>query len=413
MLVDPNGAGLEDHWAKAGFGLLSGALLHCCIQVRADQGRDATLYDLSRMLADETKTITQVFEGMVKYDHKAALEKLFPKIPNISDCGMKAHVFVASAAKEMLNKSENEGSGVVSTVLVNLSLYRDPVVAAATSACDFRIADLMNHEKPVSLYLVISPADIDRVRPLVRLLVDMIIRRVCARMEFADGATKASYLHRLLIFLDEFTSLGKLQIMEKALAYLAGYGGKVFLIVQDTTQLSNVYGKEHSIMANCHVRIAYAPNTIETANQLSEMTGKTTAIDKKTSLSGSGIGLTKSASLSVNETARPLLTPDECMRLPGMMKDADGKVARAGDMLIFTAGRNPIYGRQILYFRDPVFASRAKILPAGATPEHPGGVSDSIYHDMPYTAGPGRTAPEPAVQDGAAETGDFANAYFQ
>ncbi len=416
MLVDPNGAGLEDHWAKAGFSMLSGALLHCCIKVRAEQGRDATLYDLSCMLADESQTITEVFESMVKYDHKTELEKLFPKAPNISDCGLKAHVFVAASAKEMLNKSENEGSGVVSTVLVNLSLYRDPVVAAATSACDFRIADLMNHEKPVSLYLVISPADIDRVRPLVRLLVDMIIRRICAKMEFADGATKASYLHRLLIFLDEFTSLGKLQIMEKALAYIAGYGGKVFLIVQDTTQLSNVYGKEHSIMANCHVRISYAPNVLETANQLSEMTGKTTAIDKKTSLSGSSLGMMKSASISVNETARPLLTPDECMRLPGMMKDADGNVTRAGDMLVFTAGRNPIYGRQILYFRDPVFSSRAKIPPAGANRDYPGGISDSIYHDMPYTAGLGRTAPEPAVKAEpvpAPGTEDSASAYFQ
>ena len=146
------------------------------------------------------------------------------------------------------------------------------------------------------------------------------------------------------------------------------------------------------------------------------MAGKTTAIDKKTSLSGSGMGLTKSASVSVNETARPLLTADECMRLPGMMKDSSGNVARAGDMLVFTAGRNPIYGRQILYFRDPVFSSRAKILPAGAMPEYPGGVSDSIYHDMPYSAGPGRKAPEPAEKAEvipADASGESLNAYFQ
>ena len=85
-------------------------------------------------------------------------------------------------------------------------------------------------------------------------------------------------------------------------------------------------------------------------------------------------------------------------------------------MLIFTAGRNPILGRQILYFRDPTFSSRAKIPPAGATPEFPGGVSDSLYHDMPHTAGPGRTAPEPAVKAEAvpaAVTENPANAYFQ
>ena len=131
----------------------------------------------------------------------------------------------------MTNKAENEASGVVSTALTNLALYRDPVVALNTASCDFRIHDLMNHEKPVSLYLVISPADIDRMRPLLRLMVDMIVCRICAKMEFADGSSKAGYKHRLLLLLDEFTSLGKLSIMEKALAYIAGYGDKVYIIV--------------------------------------------------------------------------------------------------------------------------------------------------------------------------------------
>ena len=245
------------------------------------------------------------------------------------------------------------------------------MVALNTAACDFRIHDLMNHDFPVNLYLVISPADIDRMRPLLRLMVDMIVRRVCARMEFADGSSKASYKHRLLLLLDEFTSLGKLPIMEKALAYIAGYGGKVYLIVQDITQLNGVYGKENALMANCHVRIAYAPNTIETAKTLSDMTGKTTVVEEKVSLSGSRSGHLKNASVNMAETARPLLTPDECMRLPGPEKDGQGRVTKPGDMLIFTAGQPPIYGRQILYFFDPVFSVRSR-MPA---PER----SDSLH----------------------------------
>ncbi len=163
--------------------------------------------------------------------------------------------------------------------------------------------------------------------------------------------------------LDEFTALGKLPIMEKALAYIAGYGGKVYTIVQDISQLNSVYGKDNAIMANCHVRIAYAPNTIETANMLSEMTGKTTVTEEKLSISGSRMGYMKNASVNMNETARNLLTPDECMRLPGPEKDSQGRVTKAGDMLIFTAGQAPVYGKQILYFQDPVFSCRAKISP--------------------------------------------------
>ncbi len=304
----------------------------------------------------------------------------------------------------MTNKAENEASGVVSTALTNLVLYRDPVVALNTASCDFRVYDLMNHEKPVNLYLVISPADIDRMRPLLRLMVDMIVRRICSKMEFADGGSVAGYKHRLLLLLDEFTSLGKLPIMEKALAYIAGYGGKVYIIVQDITQLNAVYGKDNALMANCHVRIAYAPNTIETAKTLSDMTGKTTVVEEKVSLSGSRTGHMKNASVNITETARPLLTPDECMRLPGPEKNSQGKVIKPGDMLIFTAGQSPIYGRQILYFFDPVFSSRSKMPVPGMNAVYPSGISDSLYRPRPaswYTAMPSSSAHVPPAPEAA------------
>ena len=408
MLVDPNGKGLEDHWSKAAFAMLGGAILHCCVMTRHAQKRTATLYDLSCMLADESRTIQDLFKEMVTTDHTALLKAMFPD----GEGGDKAHVFIASSAREMLNKAENEASGVVSTALTNLALYRDPVVALNTASCDFRIHDLMNHEKPVNLYLVISPADIDRMRPLLRLMVDMIVRRICAKMEFADGSSKAGYKHRLLLLLDEFTSLGKLPIMEKALAYIAGYGGKVYIIVQDITQLNAVYGKDNALMANCHVRIAYAPNTIETAKTISDMTGKTTVVEEKGSLSGSRTGHMKNASVNVTETARPLLTPDECMRLPGPEKDSQGRVTKPGDMLIFTAGQPPIYGRQILYFFDPVFLARAKVPVPGLNASYPSGISDSLYQPRPaswYTVRPSSSVPKEAdatpapVQESASE----------
>jgi type IV secretion system protein VirD4 len=126
------------------------------------------------------------------------------------------------------------------------------------------------------------------------------------------------------------------------------------------------------------------------------MTGKTTVVEEKVSLSGSRSGHLKNASVNVTETARPLLTPDECMRLPGIVsgpeKNRLGKaLVKPGDMLIFTAGQSPIYGRQILYFVDPVFSARSKI-PAP-------GLSDSLHAPRPRetpTATP--AAPNPAQE---------------
>ncbi|WP_031480048.1 type IV secretory system conjugative DNA transfer family protein [Maridesulfovibrio frigidus] len=359
MIVDPDGKGLKDYWNKAAFGFLGGTILHCMILCRINENRHATLNDLSLMLADEDKEMTELFEEMLNTDHVTYLDMLFgTKMDELAVKAVKQ--FISSAAREMLNKAGAELSGVVSTAVANMALYRDPVVAWATSGCDFRISDLMNFEKPVSLYLVIRPSDIDRLRPLIRLILNIVLRRLTENMEFENGAAKATYKHRLLLMLDEFPALGRMEIFERALAFMAGYGIKAYIITQDLTQLQSAYGKEESIMSNCHIRIAYAPNKIETAQALSKMTGEATVIQKKTSLSGSRSGHLGRASVSISEVKRSLLTPDECMRLPGAEKE-NGKIIRPGDMLIFPAGFAPIYGKQILFFLDPEFLKRAKI----------------------------------------------------
>ncbi len=377
MIIDSDGKGLPDHWTKAAFAFFSGVILHCCVMVQAKENRSATLQDLALMMSgyNYEQGIKSLLQEMVQIDHGEILKTLDKNVSQ--QVGQEIHAFIASSAMEMQSKADTEASGVLSSALVNMSLYKDPIINLNTSKSDFKIADLMNYEVPISLYFVLSPASIDRVRPLIRLILDMIIRRVCREMSFKDGASIKGYKHRLLFMFDEFTSLGKLPIIEKAIAYIAGYGGKMYLIVQDITQLNSAYGKENSLMANCHIRIAYAPNTIETAKILSEMTGKTTVVDRKLSISYSKSG--RSTSEGISETARALLTPDECMRLPSASKDSQGNVIKAGDMLIFTAGQSPIYGVQILYFKDNIFMERAKIEIPNLSENFPTGVTDSLY----------------------------------
>lgn len=99
------------------------------------------------------------------------------------------------------------------------------------------------------------------------------------------------------------------------------------------------------------------------------MAGTTTVVKSFTTTSGGRISvLLNHVSESYQEVSRPLLTPDECMRLPGAKKDENGKVLEAGDMLIFIAGQSPIYGKQILFFQDPVFRDRSKVS-APASPD--------------------------------------------
>jgi type IV secretion system protein VirD4 len=220
----------------------------------------------------------------------------------------------------------------------------------------------MNFERPVSLYLVVKPVDKDRIKPFVRLFITQVIRRLADSMEFKDGEQVKSYKHRLLLMLDEFPSLGRLQIFEEALAFIAGYGLKSYLIIQDIAQLHKIYGKDEAITGNCHVKIAYATSNPDTARYLSESSGITTIIKESESISTDGSApLKRNISTSLQEISRPLLTVDECMRLKGPEKDSAGRILVPGDMLIFVAGYAAVYGRQMLYFLDSEFLRRTKI----------------------------------------------------
>ena len=346
IMADPEGKGLNDHWMKTGHALLVGVILHCLYKKRSE-GRVATLTDLSYFLSDPARTLHDSLQEMVHFDHT-------------SD---GTHPIVAQSARDMLNREERELSSVHSTAVSYLTLYRDPVITRNTEESDFRIDDLMNHEDPVSLYIVVKPADLPRLRPLVRLIFTQIIQKLTDHMEFEGGRSVAHYKHRLLLLLDEFPSLGRLEVVEQSLAFLAGYGIKAYLIVQDLAQLHKAYTKDEAVVSACHVRVAYAPNKIETAELLSRMTGKTTVIKKSVSVSGGRFGaVLDRATENLQEVERPLLTADECMRLPGPKKSSDGgEILEPGDMLIMPSGFNAVYGKQVLYFKDPVLSKRSML----------------------------------------------------
>jgi len=348
LIVDPDGKGLDSHWQKTAFALLVGVILHALYKAR-DEGTPATLPSVDAMLANPNRDIGELWMEMATYGHMDG----------------QNHPAIGSAARDMMDRPEEEAGSVLSTAKSYLALYRDPVVARNVSTSEFCIKDLMHHDDPVSLYLVTQPTDKTRLRPLVRVLVNMIVRLLADRMDFKNGRPVAHYRHRLLMMLDEFTSLGKLEIMQESLAFAAGYGIKCYLICQDLNQLKSRetgYGPDESITSNCHVQNAFPPNRVETAEHLSRLTGQTTIVKEQITTSGRRTSaLLGQVSRTFQEVQRPLLTADECLRMLGPKKNDRGEIEEAGDMVIYVAGYPAIYGKQPLYFKDPVFSARAAI----------------------------------------------------
>ena len=348
LLVDPDGKGLATHWQKTAQALLVGVILHVLYKAQ-QEGTDATLPAVDDMLSNPDRESAELWMEMATYTHVHG----------------KNHPTVGSAARDMLDRPDEEAGSVLSTAKSYLALYRDPVVRRNVSKSEFRIKDLMNFDTPVSLYIVTHPNDKARLRPLVRVLINMIVRLLADKMDFVNGQPKAHYNHRLLMLLDEFPSLGKLEILQEALAFIAGYGIKCYLICQDINQLKSRetgYGHDESITSNCHVQSAFPPNRVETAEHLSKLTGQTTVAKEQITTSGRRTSaLLGQVSRTIQEVQRPLLTPDECLRMPGPLKNAEGLIEKAGDMVVYVAGSPAIYGVQPLFFKDPIFKARAAI----------------------------------------------------
>ncbi|WP_129139873.1 conjugal transfer protein TraG [Modicisalibacter coralii] len=322
ILVDPEGSlDKRNHWEKTSHSLLVGAILHVLYAEK-----DKTLAGVANFLSDPRRPVEATLRAMMD-------------TPHLGPSGV--HPVIASSARELLNKSENERSGVLSTAMSFLGLYRDPVVARVTARCDWRIADLVGSRQPVTLYLVVPPSDINRTKPLIRLILNQIGRRL------TEDLTTSGKRHRLLLMLDEFPALGRLDFFESALAFMAGYGLKSFLIAQSLNQIERAYGQNNSILDNCHVRVSFATNDERTAKRVSDALGTATELRDSTNYAGHRLApWLGHLMVSRQETARPLMTPGEIMQLPPT------------DEIVMVAGTPPIRATKALYYEDIRFTER-------------------------------------------------------
>src|SRR6201987_3798364 len=255
--------------------------------------------------------------------------------------GERAHPVVASSARELLNKSENERSGVLSTTMSFLGLYRDPVVAKVTGRSDCPIRDLVDRAQPISLYMVVPPSEIDRTKPLMRLVLNQIGRRLTETLDTDRRRQK------LLLMLDEFAALGRLDFFEGQLAFMAGYGIRSFLITQSLNQLERAYGPNHALLDNCHIRIAFSTNDERTAKRVSDALGTATEMRAMKNYAGHRLSpWLGHLMVSRQETARPLLTSGEVMQLP------------SSDELVLVSGLPPIRAKKARYYDDTRLTER-------------------------------------------------------
>lgn len=371
LLADPNGKGLDGgdssaHFANLCRSLLTGLITHVLYLREENPEFDASLGAVDALLSTPESSLLEdeFWKAMQEHKHRK----------NESTGQMEPHPLVVKCAQDIINTPTKERGSVLSTTRNTVALYRDEIISKNTSVSEFCIKDLMNYADPVTLYIITEETDKERVKPLFRLLLAMICRNLASGMTYEkigeSRRAKSPNTHKLLMLIDEFPSFGKLEVIQKSLAFLAGYGIRFYLIAQDLAQLRSReegYGENEAITSNCHIQVAFTPQKLETAKYLSQLTGQTTVSYAEIAMSGSRLSLFQSnMTKTYRDVSRPLMTEDECLRMRGPKMKGDVMI-EGGDMLLFYAGIPAIRGIQMPYFLDPVLQKRSCVDPPART----------------------------------------------
>lgn len=239
------------------------------------------------------------------------------------------------------NASENTRSSILSTMQAPLAIFRDPTVACATSYSDFRLDDV--RKRRMSIFVGIQPNELPRFDKLLNLFFSQLISLNTAVLPEQDPSLK----YQCLVLLDEFTALGKVAIINKSVAYIAGYNMRLMLIFQNKSQCEEYYGKEgtQTMLSNMACQIIYAPRTGDDAKSYSELLGTQTIKSKSVSKNRGGGG----GSTSTSDQSRALMLPQELMEME-----------QTKEIIKYNANK-PIQCNKIRYYEDPILKNRARI----------------------------------------------------
>jgi type IV secretion system protein VirD4 len=330
QIADPVGKGVSDHWEPSAANFLTGlALFRLSMHGRSSLSAVLSAIDQA---ADSETTLNAMAE--------------WPQ-PQVAEVG-----------RGMLSTQTRERASIISTARRQLMTYRDPVVAKNTATSDFSVDQLMNAERPVTLYIEARGEDELRLRPLVRLFLTLAVGQLISTPPaIIDGKEQIPHKHPLLLAIDEFASLGRMEPMEIALSKSAGVGITALLLAQDYQQILAAYGPYENITGHCQVIAAYAPNNDKTAEWLSKKTGQSTVVVEDVSESRTGAGK-RSQNRTYRSVPRTLMTADEITRLKAPTRDVSGLITNPGELLVFQAGQHVILATQSLAFRDPEFRRR-------------------------------------------------------
>jgi len=306
----------QEFWSNEARNLLTGIILYLV----SDDSRPTTIGEAVRLLRSDDVT----------YNLAVVLDTM----------GGKMHPVSYMNIGSFLQKPDKERGSVLSTAASALELWANPLIDQATSVSHFDLQQCK--KKKHTIYVGVTPDNISRLKPLLQVFYQQAASFFTAKMPQKDEK------YGVLMLMDEFPTLGKMQGFLSGIAYFRGYNVRLFLIIQDTEQLKSAYEASgmNSFLSNSKYRITFAANNMDTAKLISDLLGNKTTENYSYS-KPKYLDLNPGArNLSVSRVSRALLLPQEVIQLP-----------RDQEIIVIEA-HSPIKCQKITYYNDKFFTKK-------------------------------------------------------
>lgn len=287
---------------------------------------------------------TEKYETIFENILNSYEEDQFPESDPLSGVAKMVQSNAALFFNMATNQNDEQLVTHISTVKGDLGIYTNPASAEILSYSDFSLDDIMDGEKPISIYMCIPVKQIERIMPMFKLIYSLILKSFLGRDQ--------KHKHKLLMLLDEFSQFKKFETIAEQIPFVRSYGIKIMAFIQSISQLDDYYGQNgaKALMDNFQLKVYLRATSPETTEYFERQLGKETLLMKKTSFShnrkSQGV---ESYSESTSEQGRSLLTAEEILNLP------------LYEMIIFRPGMYPYLGKKIQYYADKRFAGKLNL----------------------------------------------------
>jgi type IV secretion system protein VirD4 len=300
-------------------------------------GQDRTMANVLRL------TTPSNGEGLERWVESTIQQRIQAGTPLSPEC--------VDALRSFSANTETVRASILSTMVAPLKIFRNPLLAAATAETDFDFRNL--RRRRMSVYVGMTAEDLTNYTLLINTFFSQLINENTKALPQSDSSLK----YQCLLILNEFASLGRVRIIQKAIGFMAAYNMRLLLIFQNKGQISGNeegYGAEgaNTLISNCALKIMYQPKENEDAREYSEALGYQTVKDKSRTRQYSGHS---SRSESESDQRRALMLPQELKEI-GFERQ-----------IISVENCKPVFSDKIIYWRDPAFEGRIS-LPTPSVP---------------------------------------------